>query len=95
MSKTGKDSYSIMEIDINKVVIKVSGYHKNLCGCNRNNASIIWAAIIALILVNCLDDECLDNLAAFFQMLGDALALGITKSCFNSCQRQDIKNCYY
>lgn len=95
MSKTGKHSYCILIYYIARVVIYMSGCNL-FCGSNRSNGNIIWAAIVALILINCLDDDCIQSVAAFLVTVGDAMILGASSNCFgNNYNCRSIKNSYY
>lgn len=62
------------------------------CGCNNRNMIIIFAAIIALILVNVLEDDTTECLGQFFQALGDLLSLSVTGGCFKNFSNKCIGN---
>lgn len=53
----------------------------NCCNKCVNNANIIIAAIIALILINILDTGCIDSLSNLLMSIGDLMQLGNTSSC--------------
>lgn len=62
------------------------------CGCNRNanNGAVIIVAIIALILINILDDDTNECLGQVFQSLGELMQLGgmergLTNGFNNNC----------
>lgn len=71
----------------------VQGIHS--CGCNRNvnNAAVIIAAIIALILINILDDETNNCIGQALQSIGELMQLGGMENCLTNC----FNNCcsYY
>lgn len=59
----------------------------------KNNSSVICAAIITLIILNCVDDYKIDQIAAFFNTVGEGLVLGNT-SCYSKlCNRNYGYNC--
>lgn len=62
------------------------------CNCNNRNMIIIFAAIIALILVNVLEDDTTECLGQFFQALGDLMSLSVTGGCFNHFSNNCIGN---
>ena len=62
------------------------------CECNNRNMIIIFAAIIALILVNVLEDDTTECLGQFFQALGDLLSLSVTGGCFNNFSNKCMSN---
>ena len=62
------------------------------CGCHNQNMMIIFAAIIALILVNVLEDHTTECAGQFFQALGDLMSLSVTGGCFNSISNNCISN---
>lgn len=57
-----------------------------------NNANILIAAIIALILINILDTGCIDSLSNLFMSVGDLMQLGNTSSCVT--RGNDMGNFY-
>lgn len=48
------------------------------CFCYRNNKALICSSLVALILLNTLDDDCLCILANFLVSTGDLLLTGKT-----------------
>lgn len=53
-------------------------------GChNVNNTAVIIASIIALILINILDEETTDCIGAFLQAIGELMQLGLMRGCFD------------
>lgn len=64
------------------------------CGCGRNNCTtIIIAAIIALVLVNVVNEDTADCIGQFLQAIGQLVELSSSGSCFGNL----VNNCcnYY
>lgn len=54
------------------------------CGCYANNKALICSALVALILINTLDETCVQKVAAFLNSTGDLLLTGVSpKGCCN------------
>ena len=65
------------------------------CGYNNtNNSIVIIAAIIALILINILDDDTADCIGEFLQAIGELISLSTTRDCFNHLGNNSCCNYY-
>lgn len=65
------------------------------CGCrNANNTAIIIAAIVALILINILNEETAECVGGFLQATGDLVSLGVIGNCFNNVGSCGCCNCF-
>lgn len=53
----------------------------NNCQCHINNSALILSAVIALLLVNCINPSCIGALAAILQSVGELMEVGITSRC--------------
>ena len=69
-----------------------SGNHFDGCGNNNRNMIIIFAAIIALILVNILDEDTTDCVGQFFQALGDLMSLTTSCGCVANLSNHYVGN---
>ncbi|MBE6022966.1 MAG: hypothetical protein E7231_07000 [Cellulosilyticum sp.] len=65
------------------------------CGCDGNNSiTIILAAIIALILVNILDEDASNCIGQFLQSIGELMALSTTNGCLSNFVNNSCCNYY-
>lgn len=69
---------------------------QNECRSNGcpNNAAVIIVAIIALILINILDEETSDCVGQAFITIGDLMQLGPLESCLK-CMNNGARCNYY
>lgn len=65
------------------------------CGENGvNNTIVIIAAIIALVLINILDDETTECIGELLQAIGELMDLSITRGCFSNLSNSSSCNYY-
>ena len=71
----------------------------NNWGSRKNNKAVIITALIALVLINILDDDTTECVGQLLQATGELMALGGLDGCLeNSCQTPCNNNgngCYY
>ncbi|MBQ1275396.1 MAG: hypothetical protein U0L26_00490 [Cellulosilyticum sp.] len=73
----------------------LQGIGNNGCGCGCNNSmTIIVAAIIALVLVNILDQDTANCIGQFLQAIGELMDLSATDGCFGNLANNNICNYY-
>lgn len=53
----------------------------NNCSCQINSKAVILSAVVALLLLNCLDEECVDTVGEFLQSVGQLIDAGLTRGC--------------
>lgn len=61
---------------------------------NTNNSIVIIAAIIALVLINILDDDTADCVGELLQAIGELMDLSTTKGCLNNLCNSSCCNYY-
>lgn len=78
-----------MGISCNNNIQGISNNNGCGFGYNTNSITIILAAIIALILVNILDDDATNCIGQFLQAIGELMSLSTTNGCFSNF----VNNC--
>ena len=53
----------------------------NNCSCCINSKAVILSAVIALLLLSCLDEECAQTVSQFLQSTGELMGTGLTRGC--------------
>lgn len=54
---------------------------RNSCSCCVNNKALIVSAIVALLILNCVGEECAETISAFMQSTGELIGTGLTRGC--------------
>ncbi len=73
----------------------LQGILGNNCGCsNTNNALVLVAAIIALVLINILDEDSTSCIGELLQAVGELMDLSVTRGCFSNLGNSSCCNYY-